>query len=361
MKDLSAAEEHGARVSLPPRVRPDARMPGAMVDPETHVRWWVHVDREPRLCLDDHALDDLREHAEHHARAMFLTSPEARERHGSRIDDPTWSPLVDFERRGDVLHLVHRMGYEPGREMVMGHRMLPTARGLIEVRVLAIDHVTGGRESVLTLAAMTNGNDRPLTQQEMDSPAHDATFPAHALSRVRAALDGVALEALAPAAPLPPEEVEMTTVGVALVPPPRFAYLGDFDGGEWFGRTSFCLTDGVEHFGVARCRGRVPRDALARRGRDHACEMLERAGATDVSAEVLADDEHGAFVFARAAGSAGPLGQAYGFFAEDDGRWGYVAILGSTAVPPARRVQDLRASLRTRRTLETKKPFWKLW
>lgn len=361
MSSLSAAEDFGARVTLPPQVRPDPRMPGALFDPDTDVRWWVHVG-EPRLCLDDHALADLREHAKHHARAMFMTSPEARERHGARTDDPTWCPLIELERREDVLHLVHRMTYEPGREMVMGHRMLPTARGLVEVRVLAMDGVTGARESVLTLAAMTSdGAQRPLTQAEMDAPEHDAKFPQHALSRVRAALETVSLTTLSPAPPLPRAEVELTSVGVALVPPPRFSYLGHFDDGEWFGRTSFCVTDGVEHFGVARRRGRVSRDALARRGRDLVRELLLHSRATDVEAEVMSDDDDGAFVFARAKGNAGPLGHAYAFFRDENGDWGYVAILGALAVPPERRVQDLRASLRTRRVLETKKPFWKIW
>jgi hypothetical protein len=361
-RDLDALTKFGARLELPAGLRrvADPGAVAAFVDPEAGVSWWVHVEEGLHLCLDEATLDDLREHVDHHARFLIRMSAEARGERDARSDDPTWSPLIDFERRGHALETVHRMAYRPGLEVIMGHRLLPTPRGLVEVRVMAQDTITGLRESLFTLRALAGGLPLPLAQKDMDVRLGGEGSPRDALSRVRKALDGVTLEGLEAMAPLERREVELPTTGFAVVPPPRFVYVSKVQGAELFARTSFCTTDGREYFALGRGRGRLERGALARAGCELGTRLARRNQVQDVRAEVLAEEASTAFVRIAGRGHLGALAQVYGVFAHDDGAWGHVVIGGADAVPSERRIDDLRASLMTLRRLP-QKPFWKFW
>jgi hypothetical protein len=86
-----------------------------------------------------------------------------------------------------------------------------------------------------------------LAQAEMDDVRHDASFPEHALSRVRASLRWLQadLRVREPAPPRARGEVALPRLGCALEPPPRFIHA-----------RGFCATDGLERLLVARERGR---------------------------------------------------------------------------------------------------------
>jgi hypothetical protein len=49
----------------------------------------------------------------------------------------------------DALTVVHRMSYEMGHEVIMGHLRVPVRTGMIEFRIIAAARLTGGRESIL--------------------------------------------------------------------------------------------------------------------------------------------------------------------------------------------------------------------
>ena len=53
--------------------------------------------------------------------------------------------------------VVHRMLYEPGREQIMGHVLVPVRTGLVEFRLLAGSRLTGVRESLLVARAIKRG------------------------------------------------------------------------------------------------------------------------------------------------------------------------------------------------------------
>lgn len=110
-----------------------------------------------------------------------------------RTDDATWSPMIEFERfdvaGGVALTVLHRMSYQPGHEVVMGHTLVPVRRGLFEARWLFTAGLTGYRETMLHAQQDRGTDEEPsrLSQQAMDDSAHDASFPEHPLTLARAA------------------------------------------------------------------------------------------------------------------------------------------------------------------------------
>jgi hypothetical protein len=259
---------HGVRLAAPPElevIAHDERMIQA-VDAATDTTWWFFFEPNVHLDLAPEHHGDLAAALEHHARLMF------EEIHGQlagdgdkrppRTVDPSWTAMVEVETvavdGAPALRTVHRMAYQHGRELVMGHLLVPLRRGLFEVRVLAGDAMTGLREALLVdrLIAAAQGGEVPvLSQAEIDDPAHDAACPQHALSRVRAALAGfrtrATLRVAEPAASIDGERV-LRQLGCALTVPARFGGGAEDAVAASFGRTSFCATDGIEHFIVSR-------------------------------------------------------------------------------------------------------------
>lgn len=130
--------------------------------------WWLFHHSRMSMDISPTQFAGLQAHAEYYARAMFEdTSRTLAEDPAKplRTKDPSWSPLVDFERidldGGPAVRSVHRMVCRAGREMMMGHLLVPLEDGLFEARVLTVDMRTGYRESALMLQFAEQDNAPP--------------------------------------------------------------------------------------------------------------------------------------------------------------------------------------------------------
>jgi hypothetical protein len=264
-----------------------------------------------------------------HARRLF---DEAFVNNGGkgqkRTDDPEWSPLVEVESLdlgAPALRSVHRMLYQHGREMTMGHLLVPLAEGLFETRVIAMDQQTGFRESVLLIQRQVKGF---LSQKEYDDPAADAMFPMHSLSRVRAALRAVCswdLKVLRPALPSSGGERVLPQLRCALVPPTGFV-----PSAGQLTRTSFSGTDGRETFLVERHDTRVEdlRGAAEKESRS----IHQEAGVTSISLH-LEERAGRVVVIVEGDGHQGRVRNALHWFSDASGRLCHLAIISSLAAP----------------------------
>jgi len=127
-----------------------------------------------------------------------------------------------------------------------------------------MDRQTGVRESVLSIIETTRDPGRfseanpfgGMRQSNYDDPRHDAQFPQHCLSRVRAALGALRetwkLEVRARSPEVTAGEHELSDLACAIVPPPRFVRepsMGPKMSPKGvFRRVSFCTTDGIDSF-----------------------------------------------------------------------------------------------------------------
>ena len=124
-----------------------------------------HLDVGP---FDDDADNaGVRARLEAYARQMFNVvfaqlhhddpAPQTGSAASPRTADPSWSPLIDVEHEAvggvPALRTVHRMAYEPGREVVMGHLLVPLKDGLFEARVLG----SGGRRRTVYRCFVVDG------------------------------------------------------------------------------------------------------------------------------------------------------------------------------------------------------------
>jgi hypothetical protein len=325
------------------------------------VRAYLFFFRGQYLDLQEAHRADLHAALERHARHMFdqLFAQTHDSSSTARTADASWSPLVDVEHHVidgvPALRTVHRMQYERGREMVMGHLLVPLRDGLFEMRVLAVDTMTGFRESAMLIKRTSPDGPQFLTQPEYDDPANDELFPRHSLSRVRAALRTLRAEGdlrvlAKPAAPVA-GEVTLRRLGCALVPPPRFVHTPSDDGmREKFGRVSFCGTDGVETFLVERMERRVG-------NLRQACEELARqihvdAGVQGIELHVE-DAGSQVLVIVEGQGHQGRLRNAMRWFTDDKERLWSLTIVSTAAVPRAVLASELDSVARSWRPIPT--------
>jgi hypothetical protein len=151
---------------------------------------------------------------------------------GTASDEDLTSTPIEYRRielrGGPALRVIRRFALAPGKEIVVGHLIVPTATGHLDIRVLAREMgTTGLRETLLVIAEKLQDVPQPERCARFDDPAHDAKFPNHPLSLVRRALDQriEAIEVLAPAPPLAVGEIEIAPHRCVIVPPPRFVLL----------------------------------------------------------------------------------------------------------------------------------------
>ncbi len=395
LKEL-AAGTLGAGFTVSPslQVRRDEPRHAELFDADERLTWMVfffagvHLDAgafKDAACDDDNAAFVARVDA--YARQMFDTvfaqlhvdDPPQPEKATPRTADPRgWSALVDVERvdvQGahgvPALRTVHHMAYEPGRELVMGHLLVPLRDGLLEVRMLGggKDPTTGVRESVLMIMQeklVDVGKDPSVefkfpSQSTYDDPAHDAQFPGHPLSQVRAALRSVITD-LRVEAPPPPRDrgvVELSRMGCALRPPCGFVFAAVDDNRAVFERVAFCGTDGVESFVVERhgkLRGPFAADAAGRARGVHTA-----AGVNDVviAREEVADIDGRAQLGIVVDGNGnGAVRTVYRYFVDGDVLWS-VSIGGAgVAVAAAARAVELDAVARSWRPVAREKIGW---
>jgi hypothetical protein len=355
------AGHFGVHLRLPGdwAIQRDGEQDAELHDARSGVHAYLFYFRGQHLDLQVQHRDDLRAALERHARHMFdeLFAQTHDAAAVARTADASWSPLVDVEHfvcdGVPALRTVHRMQYQRGREMVMGHLLIPLRDGLFEVRVVAADTTTGFRESAMLLTRNAPGGTQFLTQAEYDDPANDELFPHHSLSRVRAALRtfciGGDLRVLAKPATPTTGEVILRRLGAALVPPPRFVHIqSDHRLRETFARVSFCGTDGVETFLVER----IDRRAGNLR---QTCEELTRqvhidAGVQDIELQV---EEVGpqVLIIVDGQGHQGRLRNAMRWFTDGKGRLWLLTIISSAAVPRAVLGSELDSAARSWRPI----------
>lgn len=268
---------HGIRAHIPPGTEIVTDEPGylKLYEPARNLEWMLAVRPDLRMDLREAHRDDLRRHAQQYARRMFedvfvqmRTDTSTR----PRTDDPDWSPLVELEHvtvgPAPGLRVVHRMFYQPGREILLGHLVIPLPDGVFEARVAAGDGNTGYRESILLLKHPPTPPAKFHPQSEYDDPRYDANFRDHPLSRVRAALRELhevwGLEALTAPTPQVDGPVDLPHLGCAIVPPPRFVLLDTPADHARFVRVSFCTTDGCDEFVVSSAQPGATPDTFER-------------------------------------------------------------------------------------------------
>lgn len=293
-----------------------------------------------------------------------------------RTADPTWTPMVDYERLqaggAPALRTVHRMSYEPGREIVMGHLLIPLKSGLFEVRVAAGDPMTGVREAMLLAMRRDPDATKPLTQREIDAPEHDEKFRDHALSRVRRALRWALaeakLEVTAPAAVHQHGEVVLKKLDCALTPPPRFVRQVDHDDYnlEVFQRVGFCGTDGVERLLVQRVYelGKLAPAQLRAAAEKYSRQLNEKSEVRDLALtteEVALGERRAVLVEVCGQGHDGGLRNSFCWVLDRKGTAHLIAILGSDAVPASERRDELLAAATSWRSTRDARPWWRPW
>lgn len=153
-----------------------------------------------------------------------------------RTRDVTWSPVIELdelELDAPALWLLRRLHYVPTNELVIGTWLLPVADGLVSLSLMARDTVTGIRESALWLKHDEKLGGAPSAhpgQPFFDDAAHDALFPQHCLSRVRAARrwlehPGKGGLTITKPAVAGSGEQQLPEADCAVQPPPRYARL----------------------------------------------------------------------------------------------------------------------------------------
>jgi hypothetical protein len=281
-----------------------------------------------------------------------------------RTADATWTPIIEIEPlqlgAATALSVLHRVAYQPGHETVMGHTLLPAPGGLFEARWFFSSRSTGTRESTLLIAS---GNPGFLQQQAYDDPVHDERFPAHPLSRARAAKrwhhgGRLRLKAMCEWPPAGPFTID--PLGCTITAPPRFLPSSRVEiGGDvacMFTRLSLSGNDGVEQLFVARgnsaLRGADPSGQLLSLAGEQARVWYTLLGYTDVDCQVRPLDSATASVEvlleARAREPGGIRRRAAAqWFLDDTGRPWWIAITSTVAVPLAEITEEVHAMVRS--------------
>lgn len=374
----------------------DEKTSAQLVDTSKNVVWFFYFLPDLHLDLHEEHRANMKRSLEPYARAMFedvfqQLHPDDQDRQ-PRTTDSEWSPMIDVEYSsiGDtaVLRTVHRMAYEPGHEMIMGHVLVPLEKGLFEARVLTVDKTTGYRESILLVKQMQeqtpNDEEDPnrqmatIRQRDYDDPQHDEAFPEHALSRSRAALRWLIHDAnlRVTERPLPLEqgEVQLPHLNCALMPPPRFFHEDAEDPqspSASFHRVSFCGTDGIERLIVHRwddVARNAKNDNFAKLAKSLARTMHEESGVQGLRLIVKKLAQHASepqvLVIVEGKGHQGLLRNAMLFFQDEQQRTWSLSRCGTAAVPPETLKAELIETVRTFRieaSPKSPKPWWKFW
>jgi hypothetical protein len=396
-----ARGERGVRGELPPSFEPIDRSENGATLVDQGRGLSLHLSSCPyRLDLTPAHEALLRQDIERHARDLFVQFAHMRSRPAPspgtalRTDDPAWSPVVEVSPRtvagAQSLEVIHRISYEPGSELVMGHLLLPVASGLFEFRVVGTERTaTGLREATVVermLASLGPSVDggNPLEmirgrvgQRDFDDPALDAQFLDHPLSVVRAALRWLREEAglvvTAPAPPVTPGEVSLTELGAAFSAPPRYLPHEVRRGRAQFARVSFATTDGVALLTVIPVHGLTHARTVA-----ELRELGEMVGGQAVPAgatEVAVSSREARGVEGRASAEihvrftrddALPACTAIRAFVDERGEPWLVMLGTSQSIPEAELFPQLEAVARSFRRLgepgrdpARRRPWWK--
>jgi hypothetical protein len=182
----------GFQLSLPTTVsiRRNTQYTVEFTVPGLEALWWISFFPRVHLDLSEAGWPTLERDLERQTRALFeqmFRLPELvagrRGMNSMRTEDVTWSPIIEVTRtrldKGCELYLLDRMLYEPGKESVMGHVLIPVENG----REALYMH------NLLRTTALSAGDGKPLHpgQAAFDDPVRDLDFSQHPLSVARAA------------------------------------------------------------------------------------------------------------------------------------------------------------------------------
>jgi hypothetical protein len=315
--------------------------------------------------------------AAHYAHQMFVEVGAQDQFEGPlRTDRDAWSPLIEAELHelpsARAVRLIHRMVYRPGREIIMGHLLIPCATGLFEARMIAKDDTTGYRESTLMLmsGAVSGGEKTIPPQAFFDAREYDAKFAMHSLSRVRGALGWLASEGLSDVRAVESRanlEVELPALGAAITPPQGFVHDPNASrpNFECFSRVSFCATDGIEQLVVeSESNHSLEPGALRSLAERRTLEIHREAEVADIAIEVREQTGQSGtpevVVVVEGQGYQGSLRNIVLWFLDANNRPRRVTLATKRAVPSEGMIDELRASAASWRVVESK-PWWKLW
>jgi hypothetical protein len=307
----------------------------SLVDASKAIDWFWFIGPGLHLDLRPQHFEHLRAHAYRIARPMFdAVSRQIGQAEQLRTEDMTWTPMIDFELieigQAPALRMVHRMTYQPGLELIMGHVLIPQPAGLVEFRCVTRElGPTGMRESIL-YAMLPTSNREAVSQEFFDTSEHDEKFPEHVLSRTREALDEMISRI--DRAQGPPdfdahsERAEIS--GGSLVLPPR-VHLSE----EGASRVSFCVTDGISRFSMQTTGVAASFSQLEDVAKSELHDLHARAKVENISIETrtLASGRVGAIVTGD--GHTGPLRNVFVLFVGEDGDAWHVGLFPDTLTP----------------------------
>jgi hypothetical protein len=369
-------------------------------DPVAKVVWQVRSSPFP-FALDAAHDEVLRADLERSAREAFDNAwkppAEGEVQARRRTEDPTWSPLIEHSRLdlpgGAALRLVRRISYQPGKEIVAGHVIVPTALGHLDFCALARATVTGLRETVLTALRLDRDREigaaepddaqdseigRPFPPQSAyDDPGLDAQFPEHPLSLVRQAVgklrDSVAIKQ---AAPQTDDVVRLMEPNCTFTAPPRYVpvpagVLGMHPMLRLLVRSgieSWQRNIEVWRLDNVRLRRGDPRNELCELARDTVAKW-EHEGATGIQTEVAAVEDFQRRPQVQQSVSMTAAERAFRtifrWWVEPDGVVFRLGSSGPPSIPDAEHVTILDGLQASWRRLDavspSRRPWWRVW
>lgn len=351
MHDAIRQGTHGVTVEIPAHFELQTNEPfiALLLDSQLGITW--HLMWAPHLHMD--LRPSHREHLEaraaRHARHMFeQVHAEVGHIEEPRTHDEPWSPMITLSYHDlhghTVLETLHRMAYEPGLEIIMGHLLIPVEGGLIELRAQSKEFGSTGLRESMVLAQQKAPTSFP-SQDTYDDPKLDEMFPDLVLSRMRRAMREMiplVTSITAPQSLSPNETFTSLDPPCTLTLPPR---VHPDDSGELL-RTSFCITDGLDHVVLNGSRVRASADKLPALAVASLTPMHESAGVEDVSVTTTAIDARMISAVVRGQGHQ-QIRNVFVWWLDERSHVWELGIMGDIHSPEQELIDELVTSART--------------
>lgn len=351
MHDAITQGTHGVTVEIPEHFELQTNKPfiALLLDQQLgitwHLMWAPHLHMDLRPAHRTH----LESRAARHARQMFeQVHAEVGHIEEPRTHDESWSPMIALSYHDlhghAVLETLHRMAYEPGLEIIMGHLLIPVAGGLIELRAQSKEFGSTGLRESMVLAQQKAPTSFP-SQAIYDDPELDEMFPDLVLSRMRRAMHDMLPRITSITTPQSLTHNESFTSldpACTLTLPPR---VHPDDRGE-LQRTSFCITDGLDHVVLNGSGTRASADKLPALAVASLTPMHESAGVEHVNVTTSVIDEKMISAVVRGQGHQ-EIRNVFVWWLDENSRVWEIGIMGDTRSPDQELIDELVTSART--------------